>query len=114
MTDDRAPGGAIDIHGHSVPRAFLDEVVRTGSFGVRAEVADGKYYVTFPGHKPLRPVAGVMLDSTDRGGWLAEQQVPSGRRALAGHRRAGPVGRRRRALGPVAERRDGRVGGGPR
>lgn len=75
MTDDRAPGGAIDIHGHSVPRAFLDEVVRTGPFGVRAEAADGKYHVTFPGCKPLRPVAGVMLDSTDRAGWLAEQQV---------------------------------------
>lgn len=75
MTDDGAPGGAIDIHAHSVPRAFLDEIVRTEPFGVRVEVAEGRYYLTFPGGKTLRPVAGVMLDSTDRSGWLAGQQV---------------------------------------
>jgi aminocarboxymuconate-semialdehyde decarboxylase len=67
--------GAIDVHGHAVPRAFLDEVVRTRPFGVEAEVAGDKYVVTFPGRKPLRPVAGVMLDTADRSGWFAEQEV---------------------------------------
>jgi aminocarboxymuconate-semialdehyde decarboxylase len=66
---------AIDVHGHAVPRAFLDEVVRTRPFGVEAEVAEDKYFVTFPGQKRLRPVAGVMLDTADRSGWFAEQEV---------------------------------------
>lgn len=67
--------GAIDVHGHAVPRAFLDEVVRTHPFGVEAEVAEDRYFVTFPGRKRLRPVAGVMLDTADRSGWFAEQEV---------------------------------------
>jgi aminocarboxymuconate-semialdehyde decarboxylase len=67
--------GAIDVHGHCVPRSFLDEVVRTAPFGVHAELADGKYVVTFPGHKPLRPVAGVMLDTADRTAWFTEHHV---------------------------------------
>ena len=54
---------AIDTHGHCVPQAFLDGVVRTKPFGVEAELTDGKYLLTFPGQKPLRPVAGVMLDT---------------------------------------------------
>jgi aminocarboxymuconate-semialdehyde decarboxylase len=66
---------AIDVHGHCIPRAFLDEVVRATPFGVHAEVADGRYMVTFPGQRPLRPVAGVMLDTTDRTAWFAEHQV---------------------------------------
>lgn len=74
MADDRA-AGAIDVHGHAVPRAFLDEVVRMRPFGVDAEVSEDTYVVTFPGHKRLRPVAGAMLDSTDRSGWFAEQEV---------------------------------------
>jgi aminocarboxymuconate-semialdehyde decarboxylase len=71
VTDD----GVIDVHGHCVPRAFLDEVARTAPFGVDAEVADGKYVLTFPGQKRLRPVAGVMLDTADRGAWFAEHGV---------------------------------------
>jgi aminocarboxymuconate-semialdehyde decarboxylase len=58
-----------------VPRAFLDEVVRAAPFGVQAEAADDKYFLTFPGQQRLRPVAGVMLDTTDRGPWFAEQEV---------------------------------------
>jgi aminocarboxymuconate-semialdehyde decarboxylase len=69
------PDGAIDVHGHCVPQAFLDEVMRTAPFGVHAELADGQYVVTFPGHKPLRPVAGVMLDTADRTAWFAGHQV---------------------------------------
>ena len=75
MTDDDPVTQAIDIHGHCVPQAFLDEVVRSRPFGVQAELLDGRYLLTFPGGKPLRPVAGVMLDTTDRSGWLAQHQV---------------------------------------
>jgi aminocarboxymuconate-semialdehyde decarboxylase len=67
--------GAVDAHGHCVPRAFLDEVVRATPFGVRAELDGGKYVVTFPGRKPLRPVAGVMLDTTDRSDWFGRQEI---------------------------------------
>src|ERR1700691_3854437 len=72
---EKPVAGAIDVHGHAVPRAFLDEVVRSRPFGVEAEVTEDKYFVTFPGRKRLRPVAGVMLDTTDRRGWFAEQEV---------------------------------------
>ena len=72
---EKPVAGAIDVHGHAVPRAFLDEVVRSRPFGVEAEVTEDKYFVTFPGRKRLRPVAGVMLDTTDRSGWFAEQEV---------------------------------------
>jgi aminocarboxymuconate-semialdehyde decarboxylase len=67
--------GAVDVHGNCVPQAFLDEVVRSAPFGVQAEAADGKYYLTFPGQKRLRPIGGVMLDTADRGPWFAEQEV---------------------------------------
>lgn len=75
MTSNGAASGAIDVHGHCVPQAFLDEVVRTRPFGVQAELAEGRYIVTFPGCKPLRPIAGVMLDAADRSDWFAAQQV---------------------------------------
>lgn len=75
MTDGTGAGGAIDVHGHAVPRAFLDEVVRARPFGVEAELAEDKYLVTFPGQKRLRPVAGAMLDTADRNSWFAEQGV---------------------------------------
>jgi aminocarboxymuconate-semialdehyde decarboxylase len=74
VADDTA-AGAVDVHGHCVPQAFLDEVVRTAPFGVRAEAADGKYFLTFPGQKRLRPVAGMMLDTADRAPWFAAQEV---------------------------------------
>jgi aminocarboxymuconate-semialdehyde decarboxylase len=75
MADDPASSGAIDVHGHCVPQAFLDEVVRTQPFGVQAERVDGQYFLTFPGRKPLRPIGGVMLDTADRSGWFAQHQV---------------------------------------
>jgi len=75
VTDGTGADGAVDVHGHAVPRAFLDEVVRTRPFGVEAEVSEDQYFVTFPGQKRLRPVGGVMLDTTDRSGWFAEQEV---------------------------------------
>lgn len=66
---------AIDVHGHCVPRAFLDEVVRSKPYGVAAELVDGRYVVQFPAAGPLRPISGAMLDSTDRGAWLSEQNL---------------------------------------
>lgn len=66
---------AVDVHGHCVPRAFLDEVVKAKPYGVHAELTDGRYVLTFPGQQPLRPVAGVMLDTTDRSEWFAKQDV---------------------------------------
>jgi aminocarboxymuconate-semialdehyde decarboxylase len=66
---------AIDVHGHAVPQAFLDDVVHSQPGGVSAELADGSYVLTFPGGKPLRPVAGVMLDTADRKDWLDRQGV---------------------------------------
>jgi aminocarboxymuconate-semialdehyde decarboxylase len=71
-----APGAdveASDIHGHCIPQAFLDEVVRTRAFGVETEHVDGKYVLTFPGSKALRPISGAMLDTTDRSAWLTGQ-----------------------------------------
>jgi aminocarboxymuconate-semialdehyde decarboxylase len=72
---DHTGAGAVDVHGHAVPRAFLDEVVRTRPFGLEAEVSEDKYLITFPGQKRLRPVAGAMLDTTDRSDWFTEHGV---------------------------------------
>ena len=64
----------IDVHGHGVPRQFLEEVKRTRLGGVDVAPADkGGYIVTFPGCKPLRPAAGIMLDFVNRLGWLDGQ-----------------------------------------
>ena len=63
----------VDVHAHGVPAQFLEEVRRTGLAGVDVEAVDGRYVVSFPGGKPLRPVAGIMLDFDQRLGWLDEQ-----------------------------------------
>jgi aminocarboxymuconate-semialdehyde decarboxylase len=63
----------IDVHAHGVPKQFLEEVKRTRLGGVDVAGADGGYVVTFPGRKPLRPAAGIMLDFTKRLGWLDSQ-----------------------------------------
>jgi aminocarboxymuconate-semialdehyde decarboxylase len=63
----------IDVHAHGVPREFLEEVKRTRLGGVDVADAEGGYVVTFPGRKPLRPAAGIMLDFTQRLGWLDAQ-----------------------------------------
>lgn len=65
----------VDAHAHWVPRRLLDRVVRTGLSGVTADQQASGYVVTFPGCRPLRPVAGLMLDSADRSGWLAAQGI---------------------------------------
>jgi len=64
----------IDIHAHGVPQQFLEEVKRTRLGGVDVSAAEGGgYIVTFPGCKPLRPAAGIMLDFTQRLAWLDGQ-----------------------------------------
>ena len=64
----------IDVHAHGVPRQFLEEVKRTRLGGVDVAAAEGGgYIVTFPGCKPLRPAAGIMLDFTQRLSWLDGQ-----------------------------------------
>ncbi len=69
-----APINGIDVHAHGVPQQFLEEVKRTRLGGVDVANADGGgYVVTFPGCAPLRPAAGIMLDFTQRLGWLDAQ-----------------------------------------
>jgi len=64
----------IDVHAHGVPKSFLEEVKRTRLGKVDVAPAEkGGYIVTFPGCKPLRPAAGIMLDFTQRLGWLDAQ-----------------------------------------
>lgn len=73
MTGAAATG--VDVHGHGVPLAFLEEVQRARPAGVEVETSDGKYVVTFPGRKPLRPVPGRMLDFGQRLEWLDEERM---------------------------------------
>ena len=66
---------AIDVHGHGVPEPFVAEIVRSGLGGVEAGKSDSKYILQFPQERPLRPVAGVMMDFAGRGRWLDDQEV---------------------------------------
>lgn len=70
-----ANGEGVDIHAHGVPGQFLEEVKRTRLGGVDVAASDGRYIVTFPGAAPLRPVAGIMLDFTQRLSWLDGQRM---------------------------------------
>jgi aminocarboxymuconate-semialdehyde decarboxylase len=69
-----SPSG-IDVHGHGVPRAFLESQRRSRRQRVQIELDDGTggYVVTFPGRPPLRPISRQMLDFTERLGWLDDQ-----------------------------------------
>jgi aminocarboxymuconate-semialdehyde decarboxylase len=64
----------VDIHAHAIPEGFLDEVAARNLAGVEVEMADG-YVITFPGGKPLRAIAGIMVDFDDRLEWLDGQQM---------------------------------------
>ena len=72
MTDSPAGGPVgVDVHGHGVPREFVEEVRTTRLAGVDVESADGGGYVlTFPGGKPLRPMSGATLDFSARLDWM--------------------------------------------
>lgn len=63
----------VDIHAHGVPARFLETVRKTGLAGVKVEVSEGRYVLTFPGYTALRPVAGIMLQFEQRLQWLNEQ-----------------------------------------
>lgn len=65
----------IDVHGHGVPRAFVEEVRRTGLGGVTVTSDGDEHRLQFPGEKPLRPVAGVMMEFGQRSEWLDQQDV---------------------------------------
>lgn len=75
MTAPDPGGGCIDVHGHGVPRAFVEEVARTGRAGVTVAAEDGRYRLQFPGEKPLRPVAGIMMEYAGRHEWLDRHAV---------------------------------------
>lgn len=68
-----AESGGIDIHGHGVPRPFLDWAAGSRPGGTAVDVSDGEYVVTFPGGAPLRPVTERMADFDARLRWMDEQ-----------------------------------------
>ncbi len=63
------------MHGHGVPRSFLESVARARTSGVEVEFDrhDGGCTVTFAGHRALRPMPRRMLDFQKRLEWLDEQ-----------------------------------------
>ena len=63
----------IDVHAHGVPESFLKEMARSRFAGVEIEASDGRYVVTYPGGKPLRPCTGLMIDFQQRLSWLDQQ-----------------------------------------
>jgi aminocarboxymuconate-semialdehyde decarboxylase len=70
-----APAACIDVHGHGVPLAFVEEVRRTGLGGVTVASEGGGHRLRFPGEQPLRPVAGIMTEFGQRSRWLDQQHV---------------------------------------
>ena len=70
-----APADCTDVHAHGVPESFVAEIARSGLGGVRIESGPGGDRIAFPGEEALRPVAGIMTQFGDRGGWLAAQDV---------------------------------------
>jgi aminocarboxymuconate-semialdehyde decarboxylase len=66
----------VDIHGHGVPRAFLEDIKRTRLGGVQVDLVDNTYVLTFAGQRPLRPIGGRMLDfANQRLEWLDAEQM---------------------------------------
>lgn len=63
----------IDIHAHGVPEQFLREMARSRFAGVDIQSSDRRYVITFPGGRPLRPCAGIMLEFDSRLEWLDGQ-----------------------------------------
>lgn len=77
MTESSQDGSTlcIDVHGHGVPRGFLEEIRRSAMAGVSVEADESTYRLQFPGESPLRPITGIMLDYANRSGWLDQQHV---------------------------------------
>lgn len=67
-------GDGIDVHGHGVPSALIEEARRAGERfgGVTVEQDGDAIVVTFPGEKPLRPVPRDMSDVSKRCEWLRQ------------------------------------------
>lgn len=63
----------VDVHGHAVPERFLQEMARTRFAGVGVDASEGRYVLTLPDGKTLRPCAGTMLDFAGRPAWLDGQ-----------------------------------------
>ncbi|HCB05110.1 MAG TPA: amidohydrolase family protein [Nocardioides sp.] len=66
---------AIDVHGHCVPRSFLEDVAGSAPRGVAVASSDDGYVVTLPRGLVLRPVRGAMIDGPLRGAWMDAQGV---------------------------------------
>jgi aminocarboxymuconate-semialdehyde decarboxylase len=69
-SDGGVAARGVDIHGHGVPRSFLEDVKRSHLGGVQVDLVDNTYVLTFPGQSPLRAIAGRMLDFEQRLEWL--------------------------------------------
>jgi aminocarboxymuconate-semialdehyde decarboxylase len=67
--------GAIDVHGHCVPRALLEEMLGLECNDVAVHHNDGAYVVRFDRSAPLRAISGVMLDGETRRQWLDDQEI---------------------------------------
>jgi aminocarboxymuconate-semialdehyde decarboxylase len=69
---------AIDVHGHAVPHALIDEIQRHGDRlygGLSVQSTDAGPLVTIPSRGRLRPVAARLLDFETRIAWLDERGI---------------------------------------
>jgi aminocarboxymuconate-semialdehyde decarboxylase len=77
MTDSlagRPAGGCVDVHGHAVPREFMEWALATRLGGTDVRKTDkGSYVVTFPGAPATRPLKPQLLDLDGRPDWLSAQ-----------------------------------------
>jgi aminocarboxymuconate-semialdehyde decarboxylase len=74
MTDQMTAGGCVDVHGHGVPRDFMEWACAAQPGGATVTKTDaGSYVVTFPGTAPTRPLKPQLLNLDQRAGWLAAQ-----------------------------------------
>ncbi len=77
MSEAKYNGTGIDVHGHAVPAALVDEAKRAGARygGIEVAEVDGKFVLTFPAQKPLRPVMRGLLDLDQRTQWLDQERL---------------------------------------
>jgi aminocarboxymuconate-semialdehyde decarboxylase len=66
--------GCIDVHGHGVPRDFMEWAATSLPGGTDVQRTDkGSYVVTFPGARPTRPLKAQLFDLEQRVSWLDAQ-----------------------------------------